>query len=346
MAVRVRQVDLNTEYEELQGVLERNLTDLPHARRFKWLYLDHPLGPAWAWLAWETEKKQTIGVAAVFRRAMWLGGRVELCGQVGDFGIDASHRSLGPAVMLQRATFEPVEDGSLALCYDCPPHERGMSTFRRLGVAASATMTRYARLLRTDRQLAKRLGAPATRLAPLGNAVLRLRERIRRGASGLEITPHEERFGEEFSSLDRRLGGGEGIRGRRAADDLNWRYREDPLGEYRVLTARRKGELVGFAVLAIVGRDAVVVDLQGVLSPAEVADLLDASAKVLRVAGAEVVQMLVSGDSPLGIPLGACGFRVRSTGPLVVAHTRGGGQTGALLGSGVPWNLTYADVMA
>lgn len=346
MAVQVRRVNLNTEYEELQGVLERNLTDLPHARRFKWLYLEHPLGPAWAWLAWENEKKQAVGVAALFRRAMWLGGRVELCGQVGDFGIDASHRSLGPAVMLQRATFEPVEDGSLALCYDCPPHERGMSTFRRLGVAANATMTRYARLLRTDRQLAKHLGRPAARIAPLGNAALRLGEWMRRGGSGLDIGPYEGRFDEEFTCLDGRLAGAERIRGRRAAEDLNWRYRDDPLGEYHVLAARRKGELVGFAVLAVFGGHGLVVDLHGMLSPTDAADLLDSSADVLRAADAESMQLLVSRDSALVTWLGRCGFRVRSGGPHIVAHTRGGGQTRALLESGTPWDLVYADVMA
>ena len=44
MAVQVRVVDVDGEQDELLEILERNLADLPHARRFKWLYRGHPLG--------------------------------------------------------------------------------------------------------------------------------------------------------------------------------------------------------------------------------------------------------------------------------------------------------------
>lgn len=346
MAVRVQPVDLNTEQDELLGVLERNLTDLPHRRRFKWLYTDHPLGPAWAWLARDGATGEAVGVASVFRRAMWVGGRVELCGQVGDFAIDPGHRSLGPALMLQRATFEPVEAGSLALCYDCPPHERGMSTFRRLGKSASATMTRYARLIRTDGQLEKRLGGKARWLAPLGNALVDLGHWRWRRSPGLEIAVHHGRFGEEFSALDRRVAGGDGIRARRAAEDMNWRYRDDPLGEYHVLVACRKGEVVGHIVLTVSGRAAFVVDLFGALGPEDAADLLDSGARLARNAGVESVHALISSGDPLSATLRRCGFRPRSTGPLVVAHAAVGGGPQALLERGARWSLAYSDVMA
>jgi hypothetical protein len=248
--------------------------------------------------------------------------------------------------MLQRATFEPVEAGALALCYDCPPHERGMSTFRRLGMAPSATMTRHARLLRTDRQLEKRLGWAAAPLARMGNALLRFSEWRGRSTACLEIALHEGRFGDEFSSLDRGLNVAGAIRSRRAAEDLNWRYRNEPVGDYRVLAARRHGELVGFVVLAVSGRDAVVVDIHGALSPDGVADLLDSSARLLRDAGVESLQAVVSSDSPLAVPLSRCGFWHRSTGPLVVVHARAGGPARAVLERKAAWHLTYSDVMA
>src|SRR5262249_36006222 len=152
-------------------------------------------------------------------------------------------------------------------CYDCPPNERGMSTFRRLKMGASATMTRHVRPLRTNRHVGRHLGTGplASGVAGLGNAALRLVSWRRRSSRNLEIGLHSGRFDEEFTALDRRVGAGDAVRGRRAADDLNWRFREDPLNEYQVLTARRAGELAGFAVLATSQRDAVVVDLFGVL---------------------------------------------------------------------------------
>ena len=342
MTIRIRPVDLDREQEELLGVLDRNLPDLPHARRFKWIYRDCHLGPAWSWLLWDSESREPVGVASLFRRAIWRADKVEVCGQVGDFAIDPSHRSLGPALMLQRATFGPVDSGHLALCYDCPPNARGMSTFRRLGMTSSATMQRHTRLLRTDRQIAKYLGRglASAAAARLGNAVIRLASRGWRRSVGVEIALHPGRFDEEFSALDRRVGGGDVVRGRRAAEDLNWRYRDDPLQDYRVLTARRSGELVGFAVVTTVQRDLVVVDLFGTLSSDEAADLLDAAARLGREDGLEALHTLVSADHPLTAPLRRAGFHARECGPHVVAYA------GARPESGSPWQLTYADVMA
>ena len=346
MAVIVRAVHLDTEREELLAALEQNLTDLPHARRFKWLYHDNPEGPAWSWFVCDRASGQVHGVASVFRRAMWLGSRVSLCGQVGDFAIDAGYRSLGPAVMLQRATFEPVDQGGLALCYDCPPHERGMSTFRRLGMAASATLVRHARLLRTDRRLAERFGAAGRALAPVGNVLLRAAGGSRTRGTGVEIARHEGRFDDEFSALDGRVGASDVIRGRRSAADLNWRYRDDPLHEYVTLTARRRGELIGFLILAFGGGDGIVVDLFGRLTAEATGPLLEGAADEARAAGAETLHLYLSAGSPMEADLPPAGFRRREEGPRLVAYAPAGTEPGGESDRARPWNVTHADVMA
>lgn len=348
MAVTVRAVDIDTEHEELLAVLQRNLTDLPHARRFKWLYRDNPLGPAWAWFACDRATGAVVGVAAVFRRAMWVGRRVAVCGQVGDFAIDSSHRSLGPAVMLQRATFEPVDRGSLTFCYDCPPHARGMSTFRRIGMSANASLARHAKLLRVNRKIEGRLGeGPVARaLAPVGNALLWLREGDVPRPSGLEITRHAGRFGEEFSELDPQVRARDTIRGRRSAEDLNWRYRDNPLHDYGVLAARRRGELIGFLILSVGGRDATVVDLFGDFHPGDALGLLDAAADEARAAGAETLHATVSDGSLLVAELQRAGFSRRKAGPHAVAYTAPGSEDRAQLDRPLTWDLTHYDIMA
>lgn len=339
--MRVRPVDLDTDRDELLAVLDRNLTDLPHARRFQWLYRDHPLGRALAWFVCDGPR-QVVGIASLFPRAMWLGGRVVSGGQVGDFAIDAAHRSLGPAVMLQRATFEPVDSGVLHCCYDCPPHERGMSTFRRLGIKPTAVMVRYACLLRTDRQLTRRLSrSVAAGISPLANAALRLSRIRHRPSPGLDIAIHHGRFGAEFSALDGRVGGAAGIRGRRTAEDLNWRFRDDPLADYEVLTARRRGELEGFAVLAVAGADPSLVDVFGVLPLGDTVALLDAAVAHAREMGGETLHACVSEGSRLADALVGAGLRSRARGPLVVVYSGG-----VVAPSAEGWALTYSDIMA
>jgi hypothetical protein len=348
MAVTVRPVNLDVEEEELLSVLERNLGDLPHRRRFKWMYRDNPLGLAWSWFACDGGSGRIVGVASVFRRAMWIGPRVILCGQVGDFAIDASHRSLGPALMLQRATFEPVDRGPLAFCYDCPPHERGMSTFHRLGMSASTTMTRYARLLRSDRQIASRLGKGpiGASVTPLANVALRLVDAGRSRPPGLEVSVHEGPFGEEFSDLDRRVSARDVIRSRRMAEDLNWRYRDDPLHGYVVLTARRRGELQGFAVLALTGRDAFIVDLFGDLLPPDASALLESSVDHVKQTIVETVHVPLSNMSEMAATVKRARFRARDRGPHVVVYVAETGDIRALFERRLPWDLTYSDVVA
>lgn len=348
MSVTIRAVDLDTEHEELLAVLERNLTDLPHSRRFKWMYRDNPLGPAWSWFACDGATGQAVGVASVFRRAMWLGRRMMVCGQVGDFAIDAGHRSLGPAVMLQRATFEPVDRGSLTLCYDCPPHDRGMSTFRRIGMEANASLARHAKLLRANRKIEGRIGeGPVARaLAPVGNALIWLRDGDVPRPNGLEIIRHPGRFGGEFTDLDERVRSRDVIRGRRSAEDLNWRYRDNPLHEYGVLAARRRGELIGFVILSGAGRDATLVDLFGEFRPGDALGLLDAAADEARAAGAETLHATVSDGSHLVADLGRAGFSRREAGPHVVAYTAPGSEDRGQLERPLTWDLTHQDIMA
>ena len=348
MTIVVRPVDLDSEQQELVSVLQRNLPNLPHARRFEWLYRQNPHGPAWSWFACDQQADKVVGIASVFPRAMWVGGEVVLCGQVGDFAIDSSYRSLGPAVLLQRATFEPVNCGNLAFCYDCPPHEAGMSTFRRLGIQANCQMYRYARLLRADRKVQKFLGRGPW-IGPVGtvaNLLLRLQTRRRQSVPGLEITLHSGRFGEEFSLLDEQLARKEVIRARRQAPDLNWRYREDPLHEYQILTARHGRELVAFVVVWVAGQDASVVDFFGLRFPGVAVALLEAAVQHCRRASVQTVEAFLSDDHEFSAALKEAHFRCRSAAARVVAYARPGSEMSVLLEKRSRWSLNQVEILA
>jgi len=263
MTVVLRPADLGSDRERILGVLQKNLPGLPHSQRFEWLYCNNPAGPAWSWLAYEQQTEKPIGVASVFPRMVWLGHGLAKCGQVGDFAVDSGYRSLGPALMLQRATFEPVNRGLLAFCYDCPPHDQGMAPFRRLGMSANCSVERYARLQKSRRELEKRIGNGklARSLAPVVDFFLSRRSFPPRKGAGIEISQYTGQFGEEFTRLDEQAGHDSAIRNRRDAQTLNWRFLHDPLNTYRLLTARRSGELVGYAAVALRGEDAFIVDL-------------------------------------------------------------------------------------
>jgi hypothetical protein len=277
---------------------------------------------------------------------MWIGGEQRLCGQVGHFSIDEDYRSLGPALMLQRATLLPVEEGKLSMCYDTPPHELGMSTFRRLGMKPNCRMHRYARLLKIDRQVEKRLRRRAPVIAQLGNALLRLRD-LRRKASGpVEITRHTGRFDGEFTSLDEKIGGGYAIRSRRRAEDLNWRYRDDPLLDYSVFIARRRGELVAFLIYILEGRDVRLIDLFGFPDAGIALNLLEAMTDSLSTSPAETLHCLVGDNVWFSPILKKAHFRQRDDAIQVVAYARSDNGLENLLDDSNRWAFSHVEYMA
>jgi len=348
MKVKARPVCLDSERSILIGILERNLPELPHARRSEWLYDKNPAGNAWSWFAIEESLPSPIGVATVVPRFMWVGESLKLCGQVADFAIDPGYRSLGPAMLLQKATFDPVNRGLLAFCYDCPPDDRGMSTFRRMGMEANCRMRRFARPLRVERRLGEKLASKklVSITALFGNLALRLLPTRRHSASGIKVSVHEGRFGAEFTELDRNVRGGNLIRSRRSAEDLNWRFRDDPLNQYQVLTAHRGGELVGYAVVSLGEQDAYVLDLFS-RSVAEVGpSLLDAVVEHVHDRKIQSVHALCADGSEMSGLLRSVRFSGREISARIVAYAKVETEAHAFLHGSPKWSFTRMDLMA
>lgn len=345
MGLVTRAADLEKERGIILALLERNLVDVAHRARYEWLYLRNPAGPAWCWVVEDERRGVPVGVASLFPRAVWLQGRRRLCGQVGDFGVDMGYRTLGPAVLLQRATLRPVEDGAVAFCYDCPPHERARASLRRLALEPWSRMVRYARPLRVDRYVGQWLkGLVGEVVARAGNAVLRMTSWRGGGRRASRIEVHEGLFGEEFSRLDAKLVAGTEVRGVRSAEILNWRFREDPLNRYTVLTARLHGELVGYAVLRPAGGSTELVDILG-WSGGVLVELLEAAAMVAHSEGSQALSALASAGGALQGCLARAWFRLRSHGPSVVPYARPGSSEAVELAM-AHWELTHADVLA
>jgi hypothetical protein len=344
MSIAVRRASPIDDREEMLELLDRNLPDLPMIG-FDWRYLSNPAGEARTWFVYRQNETSAVAMASVFPRRMYVDGRETIAGQVMHFVVDAKYRSLGPAVLLQRATFDAVNSGELDFCYDCPPHDRGMSTFVRLGMRPSCELVRYALLLRSDEYFARRIGKslltkPAVAIT---NAFLSART-SRPHVHGLEVQPYEGRFGEEFSVLDRAVSSQGAIRHRRSMEDLNYRYRENPESQHRVLVARRGGELLAFAVFAV-EPDGIgcLVELFGQEVCRVGPHLLDALVDTLRHENIRAVCAYCSESSDLKLPLEASGFRPRERAARVVAYAKPDTTTHRHLGNGIRWSFSRVE---
>jgi Acetyltransferase (GNAT) domain len=341
----IRPVSLTNDRAELIDILTRNFGPGQDIR-FDWRHLDNPVGEAWGWFAYEQDQKNVVATVSVFPRRMFVDGKLVVCGQVGAFAVDPSHRSLGPAVLVQRTTFEPVDSGALAFCYDCPPHDRGMSTFVRLGMQPNCEVTRYALPLRSDEFLEKRLGRGAwTRpLAGAANAVLALRTGARK-RNNVEISALHEPFGEDFSDLDARVGSRGLIRASRSAELLNWRYRQNPGSGTEVLVARRSGELMGFLSFWVSEGGAYIVDLFGLQLADTAPALLDAAIEICKRQRIASLHGYCSSESELRPLFLSLGFRPRERDARVVAYENAKRGAGRLLNHGLRWPFGHVELM-
>lgn len=351
----IRPVSMSRDRAEMIDILNRNF-GADQELRFDWRHTGNPAGESWSWFLYEKSSLATVALATVFPRTMRVQGKIVRGGQVGEFAVDVKYRSLGPAVKLQRSTFQPVERGEIALCYDCPPHDEGMSTFVRLGMPAQCEVYRYAIRFRSDEYFAKRLGKGAWTKPVVASANLLLRvSRRKRGATNIEVRRHAGRFGDEFTHLDEIASVPGSVRSSRNADVLDWRYAQDPTygaaslkdpaAKYQILVARRGGELLGLAVFLIEPHGAAsLVDLFGVDSDVVRMELLDAALDCCRSAGASSLFGLCSNQSELQPLFASFGFCRRERSARVVAYTKGEGRD-AILGSDARWSFGQAEVM-
>src|ERR1700751_933164 len=115
MSLAIRRVSLDDDREEMIDLLTRNFGPVQR-ERFAWCHSENPAGPCWSWFAYDpsaSTRNAPVALVTVFPRYMRVGSKRVRGGQVGEFAVDLTHRSLGPAVQLQRTTFTPVDSGDL-----------------------------------------------------------------------------------------------------------------------------------------------------------------------------------------------------------------------------------------
>jgi hypothetical protein len=304
-------------------LLRRCLTPLFDVQRFKWLYQAGPYGQARAWLAYDGTKDNVIGAAAAFPRRVDLDS-VEKQGWVlGDFCLDSRFRSLGPALQLQRACLQAAETPPYEFCYDFPSPSM-TAIYKRLGVPQCGTLVRWARAIRTAPRIEKLLRSRTVSrsLGIVADSIL-----TRRGWRGetdtADLMPQEQACGGEFTELDRRVRQRPGLLSVRTAAHLNWRFLSHPSIRHEILTARRKGVLVGYIVYTRDLDDTSVVDLCSLEEPALIARLLAGAVDRLREYGAVTVSMNAGSTHPWSGIFRRAGFLPREDAPVMV-HVRPG----------------------
>lgn len=342
-AYQTASADLVRDRGQILEVWKRNR---PHysERRYDWIY-GNALPASSMWLL-HTADGTTVGASALLQRHMREGASSPLFGQAVDLVVDAAHRSVGPALALQRAVTGSCADLGLAGIYAFP-NSRSEALMLRGGYTSLGAIDRFTKPLRSAYKIEEVIRAPllahaasflvdtALRLAPADWA-----HRRRAGSAAVTVDAFDDGFDSLWSAS--RLP--DGLRlGERNARYLNWRFRDCPHRDYRVFVVRaNEGSLLGYAVWYVSKGIANISDLFAMDSRA-MADVLTQFVPHVRRDKVDAISFAYLGPEWLGRLLSSFGFFHRHEDAKIIVFAPQGvaGADRVALRDG--WYLTEAD---
>lgn len=318
-----------------------NLSDEQQQARYDWFYLRNPQGDGEISYLHAASEPGAVGFLGVGRREWLLDGESTAAGVLVDFVVRPDHRTAAPALTLQRRGRERALQWARVLTG--LPDVKAVAVFKRLDKHVQFFLPRFARILRYDGYLKRRLPALAARvlgkiigLCDGGVRSLRLLGGNLRGGWVLFDKPLDGRFDALWQRLDKR---GRCV-GLRDAKFLAWRFGEQPGFNYRTYCVERPGgDLVMYFVCDLQGDTLAVKDVLGAGTVQEYTRALLMLANAARHLGAHVVSIQVIGDEVLDRALRAANFVERDKRPFfAVLHdsVRDRGVT-------MRWYITQAD---
>ena len=227
--------------------LNQNGTRMAEAK-FDWYYLHNAEGAPEVTFLRHPAETGPVGVATLAPRRMRLDGQALVAGGLFDFVVSAGHRSLFPALFLQRMLRQRGVE-SRALVFGLP-NPRSIGVVRRAGYTLLGVKERRVRVLRSAAYLARYLPPVLARIAGAvidraRFAAAALRAASRPGFAGAWVARPDARFDAlwERSALEGVL------MGVRDARFLAWRFNDCPFyaHEFFTLADPGSGRLLAYA---------------------------------------------------------------------------------------------------
>jgi ribosomal protein S18 acetylase RimI-like enzyme len=192
--------------------------------KFDWFYCSCPFGEPLLVLLRHAASDALVGVAAIGPRRMLWGTREVAAGVLVDLAVSPEHRSLGPALMLERE-LAAAGGARFDLLYGFP-NLKATALLKRLGVYEPlGSIVRYARVLRYRDYVARRL--PDALAMPLGAAIdlaQRIGRALRARGERRIVASWGDASDPRIDALWARSTHGDEILGIRDSTFLRWRF--------------------------------------------------------------------------------------------------------------------------
>jgi hypothetical protein len=331
--------DVRRDRDAVLGVWRGNLgRDDRIEAKYDWFYLGCPWGEPQLLVLRHAPSAATVGATAAGPRRMLLEGRALRAGVLVDMAVTTQHRSLGPALTLQKAMMAAGE-ARFELLYGFP-NQKAAPVFKRVGYAKLGELVRYARVLRHGDHLARIMPRAAAR--PLGwllDGVTAARQELAARRERETTARWVDAVVPQMDDLWTRSEHGSEAIAIRDTTMLRWRFDDAPLAKTRYLLVEgsRGGALEAWFACQTDGAVMHVRDFWAIDAAEGIGQrFLGALLRAARRAGHDVVSFEYAGPPERRVPWLDAGFVERSRRPIY-------GRWGAAVRGGRQLHLTSAD---
>lgn len=308
-----------------------------HAAKYSWFYEQCPFGPPLLALL-TGEGGAAIGVAAAGVRPMLHMGRDLRAGVLVDMAVVPAHRTLLPALTLQKFVLQSASPG-FGLLYGFP-NPKAAAVFARAGYQKFGELVRLVCVVRSASVLAGRLPTVLARLlGPLADLALGIANKLRaRKRVRVEWQDDPWPLIDAIWAESQKPGGPIAVRD---ATFARWRLAAAPVGRARFLVARDPGSSkpVAWAACETRGDIMYVTDFWGLDGIGQwVAATLRQLSWLARKTHCRQLSLEYMGSPQGFMHLRRAGFVRRNSRPVY-----GRFLNNSLEGDNYDWHLTAAD---
>ena len=264
MGYHIELTENPSEYrDEIIRFWKEYLPDTPPSR-YEWLTTGSPAGKAKWFLALDSQSKSLLGFITVLPRHFIVKGRQVQFGIMGDFVVEKQYRGFGPGMQLPRRVLDKAGELGFSLIYTIP-YYKTLRHIERAGFKHRVTLRWFIKPLVFHRYMRNAVAARMANISALlfDNACcsLLVNAIVLRNKCFVDTTEMGAVFDRFWVRLKNR---DQGILGSRDSRYLTWRYGQNPLMKFRVLTLSRKAseEIQGYVIYTINGSKLDIYDIQ------------------------------------------------------------------------------------
>jgi hypothetical protein len=258
----IKQVDPMLYKERIVSFWKEYLPGTPSAR-LEWMNRENPLGPAIWFFAFDKESDDLAGLISIIPKNVVLNGNTIRCGILGDFIVAKKYRVFGPNLLLLRTVTMNLTNLGFDFIYGIP-NQASEGPLKRVGFKNVGVMHSLVKPLKTDYYLQKYTGLSFSKiLSPFANSALK--------ALSKESWVSSRGFFEESTVLngsfnilwDEIKHQQSNMIGEHSQEYLRWRFCQNPLYKFRILTYRNSEDdkLLGFLFFTIYQNKLYIYDI-------------------------------------------------------------------------------------